>query len=49
MTKEEHIRHWQQSATESWNSAVYLAKGKHYALALFALHLTLENCSKHFG
>ena len=48
MTKEEHLKHWQQSAGESWDSAVYLAAGKHYALALFALHLTLEKLFKAF-
>jgi HEPN domain-containing protein len=46
MTKEEHIKHWQQSASESWDSAVYLAASKHYALALFALHLALEKLFK---
>ena len=46
MTKEEHIKYWQESAVESWDSALYLADGKHYALALFALHLTLEKLFK---
>lgn len=46
MTKEEHVKHWQKSANESWDSAVFLASGKHYALALFALHLTLEKLLK---
>ncbi len=46
MNKEEHIKHWQESADESWNSAVYLATGKHYSLSLFALHLTLEKLLK---
>jgi len=46
MTKEEHVKHWQESANESWDSAVFLASGKHYALALFALHLTLEKLLK---
>lgn len=46
MTKEEHVKHWQESANESWDSAVFLAYGKHYALALFALHLTLEKLLK---
>jgi HEPN domain-containing protein len=46
MTKEEHIKYWHESALESWDSALYLAGGKHYALALFALHLTLEKLFK---
>ena len=46
MTKEEHIKYWQESANESWDSGIYLAAGKHYALALFALHLTLEKLLK---
>ncbi len=46
MTKEERIKHWQESANESWDSAVYLASGKHYALSLFALHLALEKLFK---
>lgn len=46
MTKEEHIKHWQESAKESWNSAVYLSAGKHYSLSLFALHLALEKLFK---
>ena len=46
MTKEEHVKHWQESANESWDSAVFLASGQDYALALFALHLTLEKLFK---
>lgn len=46
MNKEEHIKHWQESAEESWDSAIYLAKGKHYSLSLFALHLSLEKLLK---
>lgn len=46
MNKEEHINYWQESAKESWDSAVYLASGKHYSLALFALHLALEKLFK---
>lgn len=46
MTKDEHIKFWKESANESWDSAVYLAAGKHYALALFALHLCLEKLFK---
>ena len=46
MTKAEHTKHWLESANESWDSAVYLAAGKHYALSLFALHLTLEKLFK---
>ena len=46
MNKEEHIKHWWQSANESWDSALYLAKGKHYSLSLFALHLALEKLLK---
>jgi len=46
MIKEEHVKFWQESANESWSSAVYLASGKHYSLALFALHLTLEKLFK---
>ncbi len=46
MTKNEHIKHWQDSARESWDSAVYLATGNHYSLSLFALHLTLEKLLK---
>lgn len=46
MTKADHIRHWQESANESWDSAIYLAKGNHYSLSLFALHLTLEKLLK---
>ncbi len=34
------------SAKESWDSAIYLAKGKHYSLSLFALHLSLEKLFK---
>ena len=46
MNKEEHIKHWRESANESWNSALYLAKGKHYSLSLFAMHLALEKLLK---
>lgn len=46
MTKQEHIKYWQLSANESWDSAVYLASGKHFALALFALHLSIEKLMK---
>jgi HEPN domain-containing protein len=46
MNKEEHIKHWQKSAEESWDSATYLAKGKYYSLSLFALHLSLEKLLK---
>ena len=46
MNKEEHIKHWLESANESWESAIYLAKGKHYSLSLFALHLSLEKLLK---
>lgn len=46
MDKEEHIKHWQESAEESWDSAIYLARGKHYSLSLFALHLSLEKLMK---
>ena len=46
MTKEAHVKHWQESAIESWDSAIYLASGKHYSLALFALHLSLEKLFK---
>lgn len=46
MNKKGHIKHWQNSAEESWDSAIYLAKGKHYSLALFALHLSLEKLLK---
>lgn len=46
MNKDKHIRHWQDSANESWASAVYLAKGKYYSLSLFAMHLTLEKLLK---
>jgi HEPN domain-containing protein len=46
MNKEEHIKHWRESANESWDSAIYLAKGKHYSLSLFALHLALEKLLK---
>lgn len=46
MTKDEHVKHWQQSANESWESAVFLASGKHFSLSLFALHLTLEKLLK---
>lgn len=46
MNKEEHIKFWNESAEESWNSAIYLAGGKHYSLSLFALHLSLEKLLK---
>ena len=46
MTKEEHVKYWKESADESWESALYLAKGKHFSLCLFALHLTLEKLLK---
>lgn len=46
MNKEEHIKHWQESAEESWDSAIYLAKGKHYSLSLLALHLSFEKLLK---
>ncbi len=46
MTKNEHINHWYESASESWESAIYLADGNHYSLSLFALHLTLEKLLK---
>lgn len=46
MTKQEHIKHWQSSANESWDSAIYLATGKHFALSLFALHLSIEKLLK---
>ena len=46
MTKEEHLKYWKESAVESWESALYLAKGKHYSLCLFAMHLTLEKLLK---
>ncbi len=46
MGKGEQIKHWKESALESWDSALYLAKGKHYGLSLFALHLTLEKLMK---
>lgn len=46
MTRDKHIKHWYNSANESWDSAVYLAKGKHASLALFALHLTIEKFLK---
>ncbi len=46
MNRDKHIQHWQESANESWASAIYLAKGKHYSLSLFALHLTLEKLLK---
>ena len=46
MTKEDHIEHWLSSAEESWESAKYLAKGKHFSLSLFALHLSLEKMFK---
>ncbi len=46
MTKTDHIKHWHESANESWDSAIYLAKGNHYSLSLFALHLTLEKLLK---
>lgn len=46
MNKVAHIKHWNESAQESWDSAIYLAKGKHYALSLFALHLSLEKLFK---
>ncbi len=46
MTKADHIKHWQESANESWDSAIYLAEGNHYSLSLFALHLTLEKLLK---
>ncbi len=46
MNKEEHVKHWLESSKESWDSAIYLAKGKHYSLSLFALHLALEKLLK---
>jgi HEPN domain-containing protein len=46
MNKKEHVKYWQESAEESWNSAVYLAEGRHYSLSLFALHLSLEKLLK---
>lgn len=46
MNKEEHIQHWLASAEESWESALYLAKGKHFSLSLLALHLSLEKMFK---
>ena len=46
MIKEQHIKYWQESANESWDSAVYLASGKHYAFSLFALHVALEKLFK---
>lgn len=46
MGKKEQIKYWKESATESWESALYLAKGKYYSLSLFAMHLTLEKLFK---
>ena len=46
MNEEDHIQHWLTSAEESWESALYLAKGKHFSLSLFALHLSLEKMLK---
>jgi HEPN domain-containing protein len=46
MTKQEHIKHWKSSTNESWDSALYLASGKHFALSLFALHLSIEKLLK---
>lgn len=46
MTKADHIKHWQESANESWDPEIYLAEGNHYSLSLFALHLTLEKLLK---
>ncbi len=40
MTKDEHVQHWRKSAAETWESAVYLASGRHYALSLFAMHFS---------
>lgn len=40
------IRHWYQSAEETWVTAQWLQKGKRYADALFFCQLTLEKLLK---
>lgn len=46
MTKEDHIAYWKQTAADSWDSAEYLVKGKHYSEALFMYCLAIKKWLK---
>jgi hypothetical protein len=43
---EKHIAQLREGATESWNDALYLVKGKRIFLGLFAAHLAIEKALK---
>ena len=49
MNKEEHIQHWLASAEESWESALYLAKGKHFLLVYLHCIFLWKRCLRQFG
>lgn len=40
------VDHWRKGASESWEDAEYLLKGKRILLGLFAVHLALEKVLK---
>lgn len=46
LSKEDHIGYWKQTATDSWDSAEYLLKGKRYPEALFMYCLAIEKWLK---
>lgn len=43
---DKHIAQLRKGATESWNDALYLIKGKRILLGLFAAHLAVEKAIK---
>ncbi len=46
MTKEEHIKYWEDIAEKDWDAAMDLFHTKKYVHCLFFAHLTLEKLCK---
>jgi len=46
MTKEQHIKHWVDSAQYDWSGAEDAFNTKHYVHCLFWAHLVLEKLAK---